>query len=106
MEPQPSFTSAGFRHGFFRAFSLLPGVLIYGIVFGILASEARLSALNAVLMSAFVYSGSAQMTALQVMRSGADLLPLDRHLKGNASPLLDGAMEDFPEVRLEVRPLE
>lgn len=73
--PTP-FTFAGIRRGFIRAQALASGVLLYGIVFGILATEARLSALESVLTSAFVYSGSAQMAALQVLREGAALLPL------------------------------
>lgn len=70
------FTWPGIRRGFVRAQALASGVLLYGIVFGILATEARLSALESVLTSAFVYSGSAQMAALQVWREGAALLPL------------------------------
>ncbi|RVT99331.1 ABC transporter permease [Rhodovarius crocodyli] len=88
----PPFTWAGVRHGFLRAQPLGAGVLIYGLVFGILATEARLSALEAVLMSIFVYSGSAQMAALQVMREGAALLPLlATVLLMNARYLLYGA---------------
>ncbi|MGO4815857.1 AzlC family ABC transporter permease, partial [Cupriavidus sp. 2MCAB6] len=70
------FTLSGFKHGFVRAQALAPGVLLYGVVFGILATEARLSALESVLTSIFIYSGSAQMAALQVWRDGAQLLPL------------------------------
>lgn len=73
---RPPFTLAGFRHGFVRAQALAPGVLLYGVVFGILATEARLSTLESVLTSVFIYSGSAQMAALQVWRDGAQLLPL------------------------------
>lgn len=86
------FTLAGCRHGFVRAQGLAPGVLLYGLVFGILASEARLSALEAVLTSVFVYSGSAQMAALQIWREGAGLLPLSAAiLLVNARYLLYGA---------------
>jgi 4-azaleucine resistance transporter AzlC len=48
-------------------------VLVYALVFGALASERGLSWLQAVLMSVFVYSGSAQLAALQVWstQSGA-----------------------------------
>jgi predicted branched-subunit amino acid permease len=89
---QAPFTFAGFRHGFIRAQGLAPGVLLYGLVFGILATEARLSALESVLTSALVYSGSAQMAALQVWREGAELLPLlAAILLMNARYLLYGA---------------
>ncbi|MDQ1081354.1 AzlC family ABC transporter permease [Pseudoroseomonas cervicalis] len=90
--PGPPFTLAGVRHGFVRAQALAPGVLLYGVVFGILASEAQLSALAATLTSALVYSGSAQMAALQVWRDNAGLLPLFAAiLLMNARYLLYGA---------------
>jgi len=76
MNGRAPFTFAGIRRGLIRAQALAAGVLLYGIVFGILATEARLSALESVLTSMFVYSGSAQIAALQVLRSGAELLPL------------------------------
>lgn len=86
------FTLSGFKHGFVRAQPLVPGVLLYGVVFGILATEARLSAVEAVLTSVFVYSGSAQIAALQVWRDGGQLLPLFAAiLLMNARYLLYGA---------------
>jgi 4-azaleucine resistance transporter AzlC len=89
---QAPFTLAGIRHGFIRAQGLAPGVMLYGVVFGILATEARLSALEAVLTSAVVYSGSAQVAALQIWREGAELLPLlSAILMMNARYLLYGA---------------
>ncbi len=71
-----SFTTAGVRRGFLMAQPLAPGVALYGVVFGVLASERGLSALQALAMSVFVYSGSAQLAALQVWSSSAALMPL------------------------------
>jgi 4-azaleucine resistance transporter AzlC len=62
--PEP-FTAAGVRRGFFAAQPLAPGVLVYGMVFGVLASERGLAWFQSLLMSIFVYSGSAQLAVLQ-----------------------------------------
>ncbi len=70
------FTLAGVRRGALRGSALSPGVLAYGIVFGVLAGEAGRSALEAVLMSAFIHSGSAQITALQGMATGPYVAPI------------------------------
>ena len=71
------FTSEGVWRGFVQAQPLAPGVALYGLVFGVLAGERGLDWLQALLMSVFVYSGSAQLAALQVWSSGADsVLPL------------------------------
>ena len=71
-----SFTRAGVRHGFLMAQPLAPGTALYGVVFGVLASERGLSTLQALLMSVFVYSGSAQLAALQGWSSSPLVLPL------------------------------
>jgi 4-azaleucine resistance transporter AzlC len=70
------FTAAGIRHGLSRGATLSPAVLVYGIVFGVLAGEAGRSALEAVLMSAFIHSGSAQIAALQGMAAGPYVAPI------------------------------
>ncbi len=75
-EPAVSFTRAGVRRGFLMAQPLSPGVFLYGMVFGVLASERGLSALQALMMSVLVYSGSAQLAALQVWSSSAAVMPL------------------------------
>jgi len=66
-----SFTREGVWRGFVLAQPLTPGVAVYGLVFGALASERGLSWLQALLMSVFVYSGSAQLAALQVWSAGS-----------------------------------
>jgi predicted branched-subunit amino acid permease len=59
------FSWGGVFNGVVHAQALAAGILLYGMAFGVLASEARLSLLEAALMSVFVYSGSAQLAALQ-----------------------------------------
>lgn len=86
------FTAAGVRLGFIRALPLAIGTFVYGIVFGVLAGEAKRSALEAVLMSAVVYSGSAQIAALQGWSTSPLLVPLFATiLLTNARYLLYGA---------------
>lgn len=80
MKPELSatvtFTRAGIRRGFLMAQPLAPGAAIYGVVFGVLASERGLSWLYAMLMSIFVYSGSGQLAALQGLGQPVLVLPL------------------------------
>jgi len=59
-----AFSRSGFLRGFKRAQPLAVGTFAYGIAFGLLAREAGLAPLEAVLMSATVYSGSAQLAAV------------------------------------------
>ena len=70
------FTLAGIRRGYVRATPLALSTIVYGFTFGVLAAEAKLSTLEAVLMSAVVYSGSAQLAALQGWSLEKLLLPL------------------------------
>ena len=70
------FTLAGIRRGYVRTTPLAVSTLVYGFTFGVLAAEASLSSLEAVLMSAVVYSGSAQLAALQGWSASAALLPI------------------------------
>jgi len=59
-----TFGWGGFRRGFRRAQPLGLGAFVYGIAFGLLAREIGLSSLEALLMSATVYSGSAQVATV------------------------------------------
>jgi 4-azaleucine resistance transporter AzlC len=68
------FTRTGFRRGFVRGNVLAIGVLVYGIAFGIVADQVGLSTLQALLFSAVVYSGSAQLAALGVLSAGVSSL--------------------------------
>jgi 4-azaleucine resistance transporter AzlC len=49
------------------------GIAVYGLVFGNLAQQASLSREQAMAMSLFVYSGSAQFVILPLLQSGAPL---------------------------------
>ncbi len=92
MPPTVPFTSAGIRYGFVRAQPMALGILFYGMVFGVLAAGARLTALEALLMSGAVFSGSAQLAALQAWSSTPLLVPLAvAVLMMNARYILYGA---------------
>ncbi len=71
-----TFTRDGIWRGFLQAQPLAPGVAVYAVVFGALAGERGLSWLQALLMSVFVYSGSAQLAALQVWSSAPSVAAL------------------------------
>ncbi|MEO6597386.1 MAG: AzlC family ABC transporter permease, partial [Planctomycetota bacterium] len=70
---QVTFTRRGVRHGFVAAQPLAIGVFIYGITFGLLALGSGLSLLDALLMSATVYSATAQVAALSTMTEDASV---------------------------------
>jgi len=74
--PPVTFTAAGVHRGAIAALVLAPGVTLYAMVFGVLASERGLSAIQAMLMSAAVYSGSAQLAALQGWTSSQAVAPI------------------------------
>jgi predicted branched-subunit amino acid permease len=58
-----TFTLRGFVRGAVAAQPMGVGVFVYGLAFGVVARQADLSALEAVLTSAAVFSGSAQLAA-------------------------------------------
>jgi 4-azaleucine resistance transporter AzlC len=61
-----TFTLAGALHGAKCAIPLALSVFAVGIVFGVLAQQAKLSVPNALLMSALVYAGASQFVALSL----------------------------------------
>jgi predicted branched-subunit amino acid permease len=61
----PPFTFKGVKNGAVAGLVLVPGVAMYGVAFGILADAARFSAFEAILFSAWVYAGGAQLATLQ-----------------------------------------
>ena len=63
-EPAPPFTVAGALHGARATLPLAAGSVASGVVFGILARGVNLSLAEVTLMSAAVFSGSAQFLAL------------------------------------------
>lgn len=87
-----TFTGAGFRRGFASAQPLAIGVFAYAVTFGLLARDAGLSVIEAALMSASVYSGSAQIAATSGLAAGAGILAsVGTVLILNARYLLYGA---------------
>jgi predicted branched-subunit amino acid permease len=64
------FTMAGVRRGIIQSLPLAASVLVYGVIFGLLAKTAAMSLAEAMLMSAVVFSGSAQMVAVNGMVGG------------------------------------
>ncbi len=71
VDPAVPATFAGFRRGYVTAQPLAIGVLLYGMAFGLLAREAQFTLAEALAMSGFVYSGSAQLVAVNAMRGGS-----------------------------------
>lgn len=67
---QLPFTAEGFRRGYALAQPMAIGVFAYAVTFGLLASDAGLSALEAMFMSALVYSGTAQVATVGALGSG------------------------------------
>ncbi|MBZ9937727.1 AzlC family ABC transporter permease [Mesorhizobium sp. BR1-1-16] len=60
----PYFSRDGFSRGFFEGIGLLPGMIAFGAVFGVLADGVGLSVTGAAAMSLFVFAGTAQLLAL------------------------------------------
>lgn len=60
------FTWAGLRAGAAGTTAVAAGVFAYGLAFGVLAHQGGLELTAALLMSAVVYAGSAQIVALQI----------------------------------------
>ena len=60
----PPFTWAGFRRGAMLSLPFGASSFVYGIAFGVLASEAGLSAAESAVMSATVFSGTAQIAVV------------------------------------------
>ncbi len=63
---RPPFIRRGLVRGMIDIWPLALSAFAYGVAFGALASQAGLSRFAAVLMSALVFGGSAQMVSLQV----------------------------------------
>jgi 4-azaleucine resistance transporter AzlC len=76
MTTPPTFTRAGLRAGIYRCLPVALGVATYGTVFGVLTRQAGLSVLEAVLMSALVFAGSAQTVAVGLWATPLPILPI------------------------------
>ena len=91
-DPDVNFSAPGLRRGYIAAQPLALGVFIYGVTFGLLAVNAGLSILEAMLMSATVYSGSAQTATVSGLAAGAGIgASVATILMLNARYLLYGA---------------
>jgi predicted branched-subunit amino acid permease len=112
-EPGPAFTLTlpGAALGLRRVSVLMPGAVVFAVAFGAAASAKGLSLFEAVLMSAAVYAGVAQLVAMELWRpewswgaiaglavvtatvnarmvlQGASLQPWFRHYSGAANGL-------------------
>lgn len=71
---EAAFTAAGFRRGYTSAQPMAVGVFAYAVTFGLLASDAGLSVLEAMFMSALVYSGTAQVATVGTLATGAAIV--------------------------------
>jgi len=64
------FTAAGFRRGVRAGVPLGISILVYGMAFGLIAAQASFGLVQAVVTSAAIYSGSAQLAAVNLIQSG------------------------------------
>lgn len=65
-DESPLLTRAGMWRGFMLVSPAIPGVVVFGLAFGATAATKGLSLIEAALMSALVYSGMAQMVAMEL----------------------------------------
>ncbi len=68
------FTSAGALAGARAVLPILPGTVAFGLVYGLLAGEKGLSAVQVAFTSALVFAGAAQLLALELWRDPVPLL--------------------------------
>ena len=66
-------TSRGWQCGLLDALPLLGGYIPVAISFGLIASQAGFSALEATLISLFIYAGASQFLLVAMVASGAPL---------------------------------
>ncbi|MEM9268645.1 MAG: AzlC family ABC transporter permease [Pseudomonadota bacterium] len=60
-----------FRKGFLAGLPFVLVIIPFGMLFGVLATEAGLSVVETMAMTSLVIAGAAQFTALQLMQEGA-----------------------------------
>jgi predicted branched-subunit amino acid permease len=56
----------GLRYGVRHTLALLPGTAVFGMAFGTVAAQKGLTLTETTVMSAFVFSGAAQMVAMEI----------------------------------------
>ena len=63
--PPVTLTRQGLRRGAHAVYPLLPGMIIFGLLCGVVARQAGLSFVENVLMNVFVFAGAAQLASLE-----------------------------------------
>ncbi len=76
MTEQVSFTRQGVLAGFLATVPVALSIFIFGLVFGIVAGQKGLSALETVLMSGVVFAGASQMLAMELWHQPVPILTL------------------------------
>ena len=71
-----NFASGQLHSGFLKGLPVMMGYFPIGFAFGILAANAGLTLLDTVLMSVFVYAGSAQLISLGLLEGGAGIMAI------------------------------
>lgn len=71
-----NFASAQLHSGFWKGLPVMMGYFPIGFAFGILAANTGLTIIDTVLMSVFVYAGSAQLISLGLIEGGAGVLAI------------------------------
>ncbi len=74
--PQVTFTASGALQGARRTFPMVPSLLAWGAVFGILSRQAGLSLSEAVLMSGTVFAGASQLVSMELWRAPLPVLEI------------------------------
>jgi predicted branched-subunit amino acid permease len=75
-EKRATLTLAGMREGFRLALPFGASSVLYGLGFGVLAAQVGLTVVEAVVMSATVFSGTAQIAVLQAWSSTQAVLAM------------------------------
>jgi predicted branched-subunit amino acid permease len=60
-----------FRRGFIAIFPVMPGIIPFGAVMGVVCSEAKLTLFQTVAMNLLAYAGAAQLAAVELMTKHA-----------------------------------
>jgi 4-azaleucine resistance transporter AzlC len=94
MDPQPmrgQQTASQFRRGLLAALPLAPGVIVFGLLYGVMARQSGFAPWEALAMSLMVHAGSAQFTVLGMWGSAGALSIILTTLIINLRHLLMGA---------------
>ena len=76
VEAPPTLTAPGFLSGMRLALPYGASSFVYGVAFGLLAAQTGISVIEAVAMSALVFSGTAQIAVLQSWTHALSLLAI------------------------------